>query len=112
ARETALSFRNLRLSPTTARAPAELNIDLDAPLVEDGGATDGAGAAPASAPRAMRDPRRAELGRRDSLKRREALLKGKAGTRRRQRWENGTPTSSVTASTSTGGFSLFAGLLT
>lgn len=27
--------------------------------------------------------------RRDSLKRREALLKGKEGSRRRQRWENG-----------------------
>lgn len=28
--------------------------------------------------------------RRDSLKRREALLRGKEGSRRRQRWENGT----------------------
>lgn len=27
---------------------------------------------------------------RDSQKRREALLKGKEGSRRRQRWENGT----------------------
>lgn len=27
--------------------------------------------------------------RRDSMKRREALLKGKEGSRRRQRWENG-----------------------
>jgi hypothetical protein len=41
--------------------------------------------------------------RRDSLKRREALLKGKEGSRRRQRWENGmttvsnpTPSRSVT----------------
>ena len=33
-------------------------------------------------------PRRESL-RRDSLKRREALLKGKEGSRRRQRWENG-----------------------
>lgn len=33
-------------------------------------------------------PRREPL-RRDSLKRREALLKGKEGSRRRQRWENG-----------------------
>ncbi|OOF91306.1 hypothetical protein ASPCADRAFT_134321 [Aspergillus carbonarius ITEM 5010] len=32
--------------------------------------------------------RRRELMRRDSLKRREALLKGKDGSRRRQRWEN------------------------
>ncbi len=33
-------------------------------------------------------PRREPL-RRDSLKRREALLRGKEGSRRRQRWENG-----------------------
>jgi hypothetical protein len=33
--------------------------------------------------------RRGEPIRRDSLKRREALLKGKEGSRRRQRWENG-----------------------
>jgi len=33
--------------------------------------------------------RRREPLRRDSLKRREALLKGKEGSRRRQRWENG-----------------------
>ena len=34
--------------------------------------------------------RRREPLRRDSLKRREALLKGKDGSRRRHRWENGT----------------------
>lgn len=34
-------------------------------------------------------PTRREPLRRDSLKRREALLKGKEGSRRRQRWENG-----------------------
>jgi len=34
--------------------------------------------------------RRKEPLRRDSLTRREAVLKGKEGTRRRQRWENGT----------------------
>lgn len=33
--------------------------------------------------------RRKEVLRRDSMKRREALLKGKEGSRRRQRWENG-----------------------
>lgn len=33
--------------------------------------------------------RRKEPLRRDSMKRREALLKGKEGSRRRQRWENG-----------------------
>jgi R3H-associated N-terminal domain len=35
------------------------------------------------------DATRREISRRDSLKRREALLKGKEGSRRRQRWENG-----------------------
>lgn len=35
--------------------------------------------------------KRKEPVKRDSLKRREALLKGKEGSRRRQRWENGTP---------------------
>lgn len=34
--------------------------------------------------------KRKEPIRRDSLKRREALLKGKEGSRRRMRWENGT----------------------
>jgi hypothetical protein len=33
--------------------------------------------------------KRKELVRRDSLKRREALLKGKEGSKRRLRWENG-----------------------
>lgn len=40
--------------------------------------------APSRLARASREPRR-----RDSLKRREALLKGKEGSRRRQKWENG-----------------------
>ena len=39
-----------------------------------------------------------ELSRRDSLKRREALLKGKEGSRRRQRWENGTLVSDLSGS--------------
>lgn len=34
--------------------------------------------------------RRKEPVRRDSMKRREALVKGNEGSRRRQRWENGT----------------------
>lgn len=40
-----------------------------------------------------------ELVRRDSLKRREALLKGKEGSRRRQRWENGACQLSIDACT-------------
>lgn len=47
----------------------------------------------ASKPEDSRPPtvsfRRREPLRRDSLKSREALLKGKDGSRRRQRWENG-----------------------
>ena len=39
-------------------------------------------------------PRRRLL-RRDSLERREALLKGKEGSRRRTRWENGTSQSNA-----------------
>lgn len=35
------------------------------------------------------EKKRKERERRDSMKRREALLKGKEGSRRRQRWENG-----------------------
>lgn len=38
---------------------------------------------------APRASSRGEILRRDSLKRRELLLKGKDGSRRRQRWENG-----------------------
>ena len=45
-------------------------------------------AADASTVRAGYVHRREPL-RRDSLKRRDALLKGKEGSRRRQRWENG-----------------------
>jgi hypothetical protein len=48
----------------------------------------------ASKPEESRPPtvsfRRREPLRRDSIKSREALLKGKDGSRRRQRWENGT----------------------
>lgn len=49
--------------------------DLKAAAQDDG---------PSDAYRARRESLR-----RDSLKRREALLKGKEGSRRRQRWENG-----------------------
>ena len=43
--------------------------------------------AKATRPSTYRAPRK--LMRRDSLERREALLKGKEGSRRRTRWENG-----------------------
>ena len=44
--------------------------------------------------------KRREPPRRDSLKRREALLKGKEGSRRRQKWENGASSRSVGTSLS------------
>lgn len=46
-------------------------------------------------PRPSATFRRREPIRRDSLRRREALLKGKDGSRRRQRWENGASVASV-----------------
>ena len=58
-----------------------LAIDLD----ENAGSKQGPNVE--NVPSAYR-PRREPL-RRDSLKRREALLKGKEGSRRRTRWENG-----------------------
>ena len=61
--------------------PLSLAIDLDqGPDRKADVANEGAGA--------EYRPRREPL-RRDSLKRREALLKGKEGSRRRTRWENG-----------------------
>lgn len=44
---------------------------------------------PGAEERSARYKPRKEPLRRDSLKRREALLRGKEGSRRRQRWENG-----------------------
>ena len=64
-----------------------LAIDLDEPShrKQDGIASTGRRADNAdSGYRPRREPLR-----RDSLKRREALLKGKEGSRRRIRWENG-----------------------
>ena len=75
------SFNAISLSnPNTAQGvPASLAIPLDEHPVADHSAT---GGFPVFRP--SREPLR-----RDSLKRREALLKGKEGSRRRQRWENG-----------------------
>ena len=66
-------------------ASVSLSIPLDAP---------GAEAKPrkvVSEEKAMSSAysKSGQLARRDSLKRREALLKGREGSRRRQRWENG-----------------------
>ena len=64
-----------------------LAIDLDEPTHHKQDGTAGTARRAEDAPSDYR-PRREPL-RRDSLKRREALLKGKEGSRRRTRWENG-----------------------
>ena len=72
---------------TVPSSSVSLAIDLDQPthpkqdgIVESARRTEDA----SSGYRPRREPLR-----RDSLKRREALLKGKEGSRRRTRWENG-----------------------
>ena len=73
------SLSNVSLSSNGAReASISLAIDLDNPVAQNDG-----GERP-SIYRPRREPMR-----RDSLKRREALLRGKEGSRRRTRWENG-----------------------
>lgn len=64
-----------------------LAIDLDEPSHQQQKEIAGTARRADKASSAYR-PRREPL-RRDSLKRREALLKGKEGSRRRTRWENG-----------------------
>lgn len=64
-----------------------LAIDLDEPSHHRHDRIDGTARRADNASSGYR-PRREPL-RRDSLKRREALLKGKEGSRRRTRWENG-----------------------
>jgi hypothetical protein len=81
-RETILSIQDLHLSPSRG-SNAALSIPLDAAVPPNEGKES------ASTLHTAYVPRR-ELSRRDSLKRREALLKGKEGSRRRQKWENGT----------------------
>lgn len=78
-------------SVAISAAPAvvqETLVAFDIPLDEH---VAPACAAPATTTQMHTVYKRQEPIRRDSLKRREALLKGKEGSRRRQRWENGTP---------------------
>jgi hypothetical protein len=73
-------------SPSVIRGTSvSLSIPLDGTEVES---RDG-GAAPTKIVRDGLVGRPSELKRRDSLKRRDAVLKGREGSRRRQRWENG-----------------------
>ena len=78
--ETAQSLNTLSIaSPHNVRGTSvTLAIDLDEQKVTK----------PAETPRDAYRPKR-KLLRRDSLDRREALLRGKEGSRRRIRWENG-----------------------
>jgi len=91
--ETIETLRTVRISsvisssPRTARASAPLEISLDqvnAVVHSDNGV-----GAETSATARTTYVRRCEPLRRDSMKSREALLKGKEGSRRRQKWENG-----------------------
>jgi hypothetical protein len=78
---TVSALQSLSVSPSARGTGVTLSIPLDTTGERD--YADGATARPAYKPR--KDP----LLRRDSQRRREALLKGKEGSRRRQRWENG-----------------------
>lgn len=78
---TVSALESLSISPSARGTGVTLSIPLDNSRSRDDDAGTGTGK-PAYA-------RRKEPLRRDSLKRREALLRGKEGSRRRQRWENG-----------------------
>lgn len=81
-------------APDSAEAPAATvttDVELQIPL-DDVSTSVRFSERPAAASAAAKQGgqyKRQELLRRDSLKRREALLKGKEGSRRRMRWENG-----------------------
>jgi len=70
---TVSALQSLSVSTTAVGTGVTLSIPLDTPREER--------PKPALHPKLLH---------RDSQKRREALLKGKEGSRRRQRWENGT----------------------
>lgn len=78
---TVSALQSLTVSPSARGTGVSLSIPLDDS--RDAGGVD------ATPSKSTHKPRREPL-RRDSQKRREALLKGKEGSRRRQRWENGT----------------------
>jgi hypothetical protein len=93
----ALHAMSLSAAPVTREPSVSLAIPLDGGLTTQapkqggvlGSASQTVTTATAVAPQSSSEHRRREPLRRDSLKRREALLKGKEGSRRRQRWENG-----------------------
>jgi hypothetical protein len=71
---TVAALESLSISPSAVGTGVTLSIPLDARDEKD------------DTPKHLRP---SKLLSRDSQKRREALLKGKEGSRRRQRWENG-----------------------
>lgn len=73
---TVAALQSLNISPSARETGVTLSIPLDN--------RDDAEGTPKNGYKARKEPLR-----RDSQKRREALLKGKEGSRRRQRWENG-----------------------
>lgn len=75
---TMSALESLSVSPTARGTGVTLSIPLDSSRDRDNAEIG------KTAYRPHKEPVR-----RDSLKRREALLKGKEGSRRRQRWENG-----------------------
>ena len=81
--QVAQSIGSMSLSSPTGAlgAPAPLSIPLDQSLESSRGNTT---AQVIASDRPHREPVR-----RDSLQRRETLLRGKEGSRKRQRWENG-----------------------
>lgn len=89
------SVAQVEITDGSRGTAAALSIPLDGPIpasvkpvsrvkIVSKKSTDETTAAVSSTTYQRREPLR-----RDSLKRREALLKGKEGSRRRQRWENG-----------------------
>lgn len=91
--ETIQSISTLQISAATVPEPIRrTNVTLDISLDDEvaSRAEERARAEAAGLARRASYKRREPL-RRDSLKHRQALLKGKEGSRRRQKWENGEP---------------------
>lgn len=78
-----------RGTSVTLDIPLDIPLDLDSAKPDDVQEPNADPSLTHGAAQRAEYVRRREPLRRDSLKRREALLKGKEGSRRRQKWENG-----------------------
>lgn len=76
---TVSALQSLGVSSSALGTTVTLSIPLDTERDD----------ADAKRAKAAARPHKDPLARRDSQRRRDALLKGKEGSRRRQRWENG-----------------------